>query len=163
MTGLWNYGYFQHQLNEEVKRANRFNRVLSLLLLDIDFFKKFNDTFGHIAGDKILKEFACILKDSCREVDLIARYGGEEFVIILPETYKEKAYSFAERIRKKTQNHHFFYNNDNYTKITISIGVANLPQDAADRETLVSYADKALYAAKQTGRNRVCMFSRELI
>lgn len=163
LTGLWNYGFFQYQLNEELKRANRFNRYLSLLMIDIDFFKVINDTFGHPSADKILQQFTTILKNSCREVDLIARYGGEEFAIILPETYKEKAYSSAERIRKITETTSFqFEGHHPPKKITVSIGVANFPQDASDFETIVACADKALYAAKKTGRNRVCMYSKEL-
>jgi len=133
-------------------------------MIDIDFFKNFNDSFGHLAGDKLLKEIASILKASCREVDLVARYGGEEFAIILPETYKEKAYSSAERIRKLTANHPFYYADKKPPKrITISIGVSSFPQDASRKDTLIACADKALYAAKETGRNRVCMFSRELM
>ncbi len=164
LTGLWNYGYFQHQLEEDIKRANRFNRHLSMLMLDIDLFKNFNDTLGHVAGDKLLQEISDILKNSCREVDIVTRYGGEEFAIILPETFKEKAYSSAERIRKSTAAHQFHYKEGSPAKrITISIGVASFPQDASTAQDLIFYADKALYAAKETGRNRVCMFSRELI
>ncbi|MFH1093116.1 MAG: sensor domain-containing diguanylate cyclase [Candidatus Omnitrophota bacterium] len=164
LTGLWNYGYFQHQLAEDVKRANRFNRHLSLIMLDIDLFKNFNDTLGHIAGDKLLQEIADILKISCREVDIVSRYGGEEFAIILPETFKEKAYSSAERIRVSTAAHQFHYKEGTPAKrITISIGVASFPHDASTALDLISCADKALYAAKKTGRNRVCMFSRELL
>jgi len=164
LTSLWNYGYFQHQLSDEVKRANRFNRHLSLLMIDIDHFKKFNDTLGHMAGDKLLQEIADILRESCREVDLVARYGGEEFVVILPETFKEKAYSSAERIRKLTAAHPCQYKESEPSqRITISIGVASFPQDASNKEDLISFADKSLYVAKETGRNRVCMFSREFI
>ncbi|MFH1459315.1 MAG: sensor domain-containing diguanylate cyclase [Candidatus Omnitrophota bacterium] len=164
LTNLWNYGYFQHQINEEVKRATRFNRYLSLLMVDLDYFKDFNDTLGHIAGDDLLKDLAEILKNSCREVDSVTRYGGEEFAIILPETYKEKAYSSAERIRKLVAAYSFCHNQKATPKrITISIGVASFPQDASTKEELVNCADKALYAAKNTGRNRVCMFSRELM
>ena len=164
LTGLWNYGYFQHQITEEVKRANRFNRHVSLLMIDIDHFKKFNDTLGHVAGDKLLQEIAEILRASCREVDLVARYGGEEFAIILPETFKEKAYSSAERIRKLTAAHPCHYKEGQPSKrITISIGVASFPQDASNKEDLIACADKALYVAKETGRNRVCMFSKEFL
>ncbi|MBU1043130.1 MAG: sensor domain-containing diguanylate cyclase [Candidatus Omnitrophica bacterium] len=164
LTGLWNYGYFQHQLAEEVKRATRFNRHLSLLMIDIDLFKKFNDTLGHIAGDRLLQEISDIIKESCREVDLVARYGGEEFAVILPETFKEKAYSSAERIRKLTAAHPCHYKEGQPSKrITISIGVASFPQDASNKEDLIAFADKALYVAKETGRNRVCMFSKDFI
>jgi len=164
LTNLWNYGYFQHQLAEEIKRALRFNRSLSLLMADIDFFKAFNDTLGHLAGDKLLQELSLTLKNSCREVDLVARYGGEEFAIILPETNKESAYASAERIRKAVAENPFFYSdNTSPKKITISIGVASFPQDVTEKEKLILAADKALYAAKETGRNRVCMFSQELM
>jgi diguanylate cyclase (GGDEF)-like protein len=164
LTNLWNYGYFQHQLAEEVKRANRFSRHLSLLMIDIDHFKKYNDTLGHIAGDKLLQEISLILQESCREVDLVARYGGEEFTIILPETFKEKAYSSAERIRKLTAAHPCQYKEGQPAKrVTISIGVACFPQDASNKEDLIAYADKAMYVAKQTGRNRVCMFSKDFL
>ncbi|MBU1086314.1 MAG: sensor domain-containing diguanylate cyclase [Candidatus Omnitrophica bacterium] len=164
LTGLWNYGYFQHQLAEEVKRANRFNRHLSLLMIDIDHFKKFNDSLGHVAGDKLLKEISEIIEESCREVDLVARYGGEEFAVILPETFKEKAYSSAERIRKLTAAHPCHYKEGQPSKrITISVGVASFPQDASNKDDLIAYADKALYVAKETGRNRVCMFSKDFI
>ena len=163
LTGLWNYGYLQHQLNEEIKRAARFNRHLSLVMADIDFFKEFNDNYGHLTGDKLLRDLAEILRKSCREVDVVSRYGGEEFAIILPETFKEKAYSSAERIRKLVSATHF-YDQETKTrkKVSISIGVASYPSDAQDKESLISSADKALYAAKDFGRNRVCMFSKEL-
>ncbi|MBI4845585.1 MAG: sensor domain-containing diguanylate cyclase [Candidatus Omnitrophica bacterium] len=164
LTNLWNYGYFQHQLREEIKRASRFNRQLSLLMIDIDFFKKFNDTYGHPAGDKLLKQLAEIFQNSSREVDLVARYGGEEFVIILPETFKEKAYSSAERIRSFAAAFPFQTpESDTPKHATISIGVSSFPQDSSTAEGLISAADKALYAAKNIGRNRVCMFSKELI
>lgn len=162
LTGLWNFGYFRHQLNEDIKRAHRFNRYLSLLMLDLDFFKEFNDTFGHLAGDKLLQQIADILKNTCREVDVVARYGGEEFAIILPETFKEKAYSSAERIRKLVASTHFPHSELGQPKrVTISIGVASFPHDASTSEALIGAADKALYAAKKTGRNRVCMYSQE--
>lgn len=164
LTNLWNYGYFQYQLAEEVKRANRFSRHLSLLMIDIDHFKKYNDTLGHIAGDKLLQEISVILQESCREVDLVARYGGEEFTIILPETFKEKAYSSAERIRKLTAAHPCQYKEGQPSKrVTISIGVASFPQDASNKEDLIAFADKAMYVAKETGRNRVCMFSKDFL
>ncbi|MDD5745767.1 MAG: sensor domain-containing diguanylate cyclase [Candidatus Omnitrophica bacterium] len=163
LTGLWNHGYLHYQLNEEFKRAIRFNRPLSLLMIDMDFFKRFNDSFGHPAGDVLLQKISEILKNSCREVDLVARYGGEEFAIILPETHKEKAYASAERIRKATATTPFAYNESAPPEyVTVSIGVASFPQDTSTPEDLISCADKALYAAKNFGRNRSCMFSKEL-
>ncbi|MCM8813083.1 MAG: sensor domain-containing diguanylate cyclase [Candidatus Omnitrophica bacterium] len=164
LTELWNYGYFQHLLAEETKRAGRFNRSLSLLMLDIDKFKNFNDTYGHTTGDRLLQELALILKKTCRDVDWVARYGGEEFAVILPETNKEKAHASAERIRYTVEHTPFIFSkNEPPSRVTVSIGVASFPQDTTAKEFLVKYADKALYAAKSIGRNRVCMFSKELL
>ncbi|MFH1776202.1 MAG: sensor domain-containing diguanylate cyclase [Candidatus Omnitrophota bacterium] len=157
LTGTWNHGYFQHQLTEEIKRSVRFNRFISLLMIDIDYFKKYNDTYGHIAGDKILKSIATILKNTSREIDFIARYGGEEFAIILPETTKESAFMLGERLRKSVLEASW----DNHQKITISCGVASFPDDAEEKEQLINSADSALYAAKRAGRNRTCMYSKE--
>ena len=163
LTDLWNYGYFQHQISEEIKRAARFNRYLSLLMVDIDHFKLFNDSKGHLAGDAALRQLADIFRQTCREVDLIARYGGEEFAIILPETHKDQAYASAERIRRGVAQHKFYLGSGaRPQQVTISIGVSSFPQDADSKDSIISCADKALYAAKTMGRNRVCMYSKEL-
>jgi diguanylate cyclase (GGDEF)-like protein len=159
LTGLNNHRVFHERLDMEVKRAERFGRELSLLMLDIDYFKRFNDTYGHIYGDEILERIACIMSENIRDnIDSAARYGGEEFTIILPETQLEGAMKTAERIREKIENHKIKVDGKQ-AGVTISIGVAIYPDDAKGKEDLIGKADKALYLAKRIGRNRVCSFS----
>lgn len=153
VTGLTNHRFFQERVREEFDRANRHNRSFSLLMIDVDYFKAFNDRYGHPAGDQALFKLAQILKKATRMADTISRYGGEEFTMILPETGRTAALEVAERIRKDMEetiidpvHRHTF---------TFSIGLATFPQDAADVETLIFKADQALYQAKQKGRNRV--------
>jgi diguanylate cyclase (GGDEF)-like protein len=154
LTGLYVHRYFQDKLENELKRATRYSTALSLVMCDIDFFKKINDTYGHLAGDFILKNLALILKNNTTPIDTVARYGGEEFIIIMPETDKEKAHARAVKIRKETEKYNFKFN-DNYIKCTISMGVASYPADSTTRRALIEKADKALYKAKEEGRNRV--------
>ncbi len=154
LTGLYVHRYFQDKLENEIKRASRYNKDLSLVIADIDFFKNINDTYGHITGDYILKTIAVIIKNYTSPVDTVARYGGEEFVIILPDTPKDKAHILAIKIRKEIENYKFKFQNFDI-KVTISMGVASYPQDALTRRALIEKADKALYKAKQEGRNRV--------
>jgi diguanylate cyclase (GGDEF)-like protein len=159
LTGLYNHKFFQDSLKSEIQRAKRYNHKLSLLMLDIDYFKKYNDTYGHVQGDEILHSLAGILNKETREVDIAARYGGEEFVIILPETGKAKAKSNASRIRKTVERHDFSVKgSEKGDKITVSIGGAVFPDDAKSIKKLIENADKALYKAKDEGRNRVEFF-----
>ncbi|MBI4824467.1 MAG: diguanylate cyclase [Nitrospirae bacterium] len=157
LTGLYNRRAFDERLNMEVQRAQRFNRKVSLIMCDIDFFKAFNDTYGHPAGDKALKEVAGIITKNIRKIDFIARYGGEEFVAILMECPLETALKVSERIRTAVERHVFQVEKKNVS-LTISIGIATFPQDAENKEILVERADKALYQAKTTGRNKVSPF-----
>jgi len=150
LTGLWHHGYFQYLLSEEVKKALREKYSFTLLMIDIDNFKNFNDTYGHQSGDAILKKISAIFNDVSRRIDTIARYGGEEFTIILPYTRKEEALVLAERLRRSVEE------NREIKDITISIGVASFPDDGQDKEILISKADRALYEAKRTGKNKVC-------
>ena len=150
LTGLWNHGYFQYLLGEEIKRCSLVKSRFTLLMIDIDNFKAFNDTHGHQAGDAILREISRIFKDVSRKIDPVARYGGEEFGIILPITKKEEALVLAERIRKAVET------SPGLKNITISIGVASFPEDGEKKEDLISSADKALYEAKRLGKNRIC-------
>jgi len=157
LTGLYQHRYFQEKLENEIRRGLRYNHPTSLLMIDIDHFKLLNDTYGHQVGDEVLKRLAEIFKSRAREHDTVARYGGEEFAIILPVTPKEGALSAAERLRKSIEATQFDV--DGYSlRITVSIGVASCPQDARTREELIGKADKALYAAKRSGRNAVCYF-----
>ncbi len=162
LTGLINHRTFQEKLQIEIDRARRFGHKVSLLMIDIDHFKKFNDTYGHTNGDEVLKRVACILQDNIRSIDLAARYGGEEFAVVLPQVSLPGAIVVAERIRKKTEEHELVFNGKK-EHVTVSIGVATFPDDASDREELIDNADKALYLAKRTGRNRVCAFSEEIV
>ncbi|HWR57996.1 MAG TPA: diguanylate cyclase [Thermodesulfovibrionales bacterium] len=157
LTGLNNHRTFQERLEMEIERAGRFEQAISLLIIDIDFFKKLNDTYGHRAGDEVLKKLSCRMVENVRNIDLVARYGGEEFVIILPGTTADGAMLSAERIRKAVEGPSIgVASND--IQVTVSIGVATFPEDASDREDLIEKADKALYAAKNAGRNMTCSF-----
>ena len=156
LTKLYNYRYFIQELERETNRALRFNTAFSVLMIDIDFFKKYNDTYGHMEGDKILRTMADLFTQNTRSTDTVARYGGEEFVIILPGLQKDRAKQFAEKLRKLIEDHDFF-NEDiqKHNNLTISIGVATFPDDSKQPGQLLKLADKALYRAKNEGRNRV--------
>ncbi len=163
LTQLWNHGYFQHIIADEFKKATESKHQLSIIMLDIDNFKNYNDKLGHQYGDAVLKEIGNIIKDSLRKSDSPCRYGGEEFVIILPQTSKDEAYKFAERLRTKIE----FYNFSKEEvqpcgKITVSSGVATYPIDASGKDELIYTADMALLQAKQRGRNRSCIYSPDL-
>jgi len=147
LTGLFNRRYFNELINVEVNRVKRFPTALSLLMLDIDNFKNYNDTQGHQAGDELLKSAAKVFKNSVRAVDIVSRYGGEEFIVILPQADKKAAQIIAERLRVQTGL---------YLPTTVSIGIATLPEDASEVEQLIEKADSALYQAKKTGKNKWC-------
>lgn len=156
LTGLFNHRHFQESLSREISRAERYHRPLALLIIDIDYFKKYNDIHGHLRGDTVLKEMAQIMRLSTREIDIIARYGGEEFVIILPETNPEASKIVAERVRKRVEEYRFFGAQGEEVKLTVSIGLAAAEIHPIDKYTLVNSADEALYRAKESGRNQVC-------
>lgn len=159
LTGILNHQEFHKRLLSEVKRAARYKRTLSLIMLDIDLFKKFNDTYGHQAGDSVLKAMGWYLKSAIRSSDMAARYGGEEFALIMPETPAETAFITAQRIGAEIARLPISVDKDMQIHITMSIGVATFPQDGAIKEELISAADRSLYKAKQSGRNRVCKSS----
>jgi len=154
LTHLYNHRYLQQRLTHEEQRAKRYHRAFSFILLDIDNFKIYNDTFGHRTGDQLLIALARILESSVRNVDFVARYGGEEFAIVLPECDKAKAMLVAERIRRNVEEfsnpHREQYN------LTISAGISSYPTDGENMEEILDKADKALYRAKHEGRNKVC-------
>ncbi len=158
-TGLFNYRYFKQTMHEEMKRAERYGRHLSLVMLDIDFFKHYNDTNGHSMGDLLLKELAGLLKESVRETDLVARFGGEEFVLLLPETPVRVAYKLADNLRLSIKNHIFpLEEKQPHKDLTVSMGVAAYPaRNIVTPDALLERADQALYKAKKSGRNRVCL------
>ncbi|MDR3561619.1 MAG: sensor domain-containing diguanylate cyclase [Negativicutes bacterium] len=156
LTGLANRRLFDYVLDRELKKAKRSVKPLSLLMIDIDFFKKINDTFGHPVGDMILEQIGAMLKENCRNVDLPARYGGEEFVLVLPETDTANAAVIAERIRSRVAQQQFQIGSQ-YVNVTVSIGGATYigSQDTGAGDSIVQIADQALYQAKQMGRNLV--------
>lgn len=156
LTGLFNYRHLQHRLDEEVGRSRRYGKHLSLLMIDVDDFKNFNDSHGHLAGDMALADLAMVMRQAVREVDLVARYGGEEFSVLLPETDAAGAYSVAEKIREAVALFAFADpDGERCCRLTVSIGLATLPSHADDKESLLREADAALYAAKFGGKNRV--------
>ncbi|MCX8124012.1 MAG: sensor domain-containing diguanylate cyclase [Spirochaetes bacterium] len=158
MTRLYIHHYFEIRLLEEMKRSQRYNTPLSLLMCDIDHFKRFNDMYGHLQGDSVLKEVAAIFLKDLRKMDIPCRYGGEEFAVILPQTRLEQAGVVAQRLRKIIEQHHFKGENGPL-HVTISIGVAQFEptRDLATKD-FISRCDKALYKAKEMGRNRVALF-----
>lgn len=163
LTGLYNHRTFQTRLSEELLRAERYNKSIILLLLDIDHFKRFNDTYGHQTGDEVLKTIAKIIKGNTRKVDFPARYGGEEFAVILPESDCDHAMIVAERIRASVMDYPFYLNDGSRIQITVSIGISCFPKDAIQKEDLIKKADTALYHAKNRGRNRVSLFGEIMV
>lgn len=160
LTGLRSRGYFEQQLELEIKRAERKHASFALLMLDIDHFKSFNDSYGHHIGDRVLREVSSLLMRDMREVDTVARYGGEEFVIILPETSRRGSMQVAERLRRTIEGTTFHLSHpDAPQNITISVGVAQYGSDGLHRDELIQAADAALYAAKEAGRNRIVAFA----
>ena len=159
LTGIYNRRVFNEMYEREWRRCIRYGHVLSLLMFDIDHFKNVNDEHGHQAGDEILKNTAKIIECVARrEGDLAARYGGEEFVLLLPDTSSINAFKIAEAIRKDTAKTGYVYDSKT-VRITISAGLSSLVPDlCAQPEGLIRRADEALYLAKRTGRNRVCIY-----
>lgn len=157
LTSLYTRRYFFERLGEELNRSKKHNFKFAFLMIDIDDFKICNDTHGHLVGDVILRDVSRIIKESIREIDLAARYGGEEFSVILPETDKKGAFFAAERIRKKVEEN-IIKAYDEKLKVTVSAGLAIYPEDASTVEDIVEKADKALYAAKSSGKNIVCEY-----
>jgi len=157
LTGLYTHRFFEERLNEEILAAGRFQTQFSLLLLDIDHFKRYNDTYGHQAGDEVLVRFSQLVQSMARPVDVVARYGGEEFTLIAPQMTIDQARELAERIRQAIQAEIFRFGSDHLAqeRVTVSIGISNFPNEATTASQLVRVADMRLYQAKQSGRNRV--------
>ncbi len=156
LTGTFNKRYFQKELGNEIHRAQREHRALSLFIMDIDHFKNYNDAHGHVEGDEVLKKVGQLLKGSTREEDVAARYGGEEFVVLYPGATKALAYRLAQSLRRAVETHAFaFAAQQPLGALTVSGGVASYPEDALTGVDLVRAADQALYEAKRAGRNRI--------
>ena len=160
LTGLFNRRYFQDTLNNELLRAERFEHELTMILFDLDNFKHYNDTNGHVAGDELLRQIGRILFEQLRKTDIPCRYGGEEFIIIMPETGLKETQLIAERIRAVIESFPFkFREKQPLKKVSVSIGISMFPEHGTEGQKLVEFADKGLYLAKESGRNRVCIFS----
>jgi diguanylate cyclase (GGDEF)-like protein len=157
LTGLYNFRYFSRKLGTEVMRAKRYRQPLSVIMVDIDWFKKCNDTYGHLFGNRVLQDLAKRIKDSIREVDVACRYGGEEFAVILPQTKKADAQMIGERIRRRVESGETVSaDKSSRVKITVSLGVATYPENGKTPKELVAKVDQALYLAKGRGKNLVC-------
>jgi diguanylate cyclase (GGDEF)-like protein len=154
LTGLYLNRYFQERLNEEIQRAMYGKTEFSLLLLDIDFFKRFNDEYGHAAGDIVLKSTASLIQHALEPGDMVARYGGEEFVALLPGKTGKQALAVAEKIRKQIEKHKITLRRGE-THLTASLGISAFPDKGRTKEELLWAADQCLYKAKNSGRNRV--------
>jgi diguanylate cyclase (GGDEF)-like protein len=159
LTGLFNHMYFIAALRREALRSKRHGLKLSLIMLDLDDFKRLNDSRGHLEGDKVLMKAAALVSESLREIDLAARYGGEEFAVILPDTPRTGAFVVAERIRSRIDEH--FRRRRSSGQVTVSGGIATFPDDAGDHEQLIRRADEALYRSKAAGKNRITLVGGE--
>ncbi|MBR1617541.1 GGDEF domain-containing protein, partial [bacterium] len=155
LTQLYNHRYFQEQMLVHLNNFKRYGTMYSMILIDIDFFKKFNDTYGHQSGDAVLKQVAEILKKNLRNSDIACRYGGEELAIILPNTSKNDAALTANKICIAVRSHRFLVAGNQKVSVTISLGVSCVGVDGERVQDLIEYADKCLYEAKETGRNKV--------
>jgi diguanylate cyclase (GGDEF)-like protein len=151
LTGLYNRRHLMLRMQDEVARASRFIQEFSVIFLDVDNFKVYNDAYGHETGDRALADLGGVLKSMARATDILARYGGEEFVLLLPATGREEALVVAERLRLAVEGHLF----PRRKRLTVSVGAATYPEDSTDPQELLGLADKALYQAKREGRNRI--------
>ncbi|MCL2390096.1 MAG: GGDEF domain-containing protein [Endomicrobia bacterium] len=161
LTGLYLKRYFMERLQSEIQREKRYSGGFYILMLDIDYFKRVNDKYGHLVGDKVLCAMAKILVDCIRPGDLVGRYGGEEFIIFMPWVTKDEAVSTAWKIVKTAEKKKYRENNEEFN-VTISIGLSNYPNDAKSIDQIISTSDKALYKAKQEGRNRVVVYDKDV-
>lgn len=157
VTGLYTRRYAMDRLSEEFLRSQEHRLPLSILMIDADNFKECNDKFGHLVGDTVLNEIGRRIKENVREVDMVSRFGGEEFLVFAPNTSKESATLFAERIRKSIEGS-FIRAYDEKVHLTVSVGVASYPEDTAHCQDLIGKSDQALYRAKKSGKNKVCIF-----
>ncbi len=157
LTGIYNRRYFEQTIMQEIERCRRYEKTMSVIMLDIDHFKKLNDEFGHLLGDEALRQVSALMVQNVRKADIVCRYGGEEFAVLAPETTGENAVGIAEKLRRAVETWHF---PGVPRPVTVTAGVAEFPAQGNDRDELVKAADGALYAAKQAGRNRVLAAAR---
>ena len=155
LTELYNHRYFQEQLLNQINHSKRYGNPVSLIIIDIDFFKKFNDTYGHQSGDAVLRQVAFTLKKNVRATDIVCRYGGEEMSIILPNTKYEEAVNIAQKLCQMVASRKFKLTHSRESNVTISLGVSSIESDGETPAQIIDSADKRLYNAKENGRNRV--------
>ncbi|MEW6279308.1 MAG: sensor domain-containing diguanylate cyclase [Candidatus Eremiobacterota bacterium] len=155
LSGLYTHGYFQDHLGKEITKGKYANQSVALMIMDMDFFKKVNDNYGHPQGDALLKQLGGVIKSVTRPVDTVCRYGGDEFTVTMPETNRISAVVVAERIRQAVEEYEFVLGS-NIVHITVSGGVAAFPEDAQTKKELLEKADQAMYEAKHKGRNKIC-------
>jgi len=158
LTNLYNRRYLEQRLSKELSYARRFRKPLTVLMSDVDFFKKINDNYGHQAGDYCLRQVSDLLTAALRDYDVVARYGGEEFAMVLLSTPRGRGASTAERLRASIESANFSFRG-NQIPVTISLGVASYPEDSDNADELIDFADKALYEAKRRGRNQIFLYS----
>lgn len=156
LTGLYNRRSFDQQFTNKFERAKKYEERLSCMMIDIDYFKSVNDTYGHVSGDMVIKELASIISKKCRDVDIAGRVGGEEFCVLLSDCTSNISIEVGNRIRNAVRGHIFPISDGRFINITVSIGIATYPDTAQDIKSLKKEADEALYKAKQTGRDKVC-------
>jgi len=160
LTGVFSRRYCLERFREEIERSKKFKHNFSFMMIDVDYFKNYNDKYGHLVGDAVLREVATTIKENIRQIDLVGRYGGEEFTVVLIESGKEQSKFVAERIRKAVEQKRIkVYDED--LRVTISIGVTTFPEDAGQAQSIIDKADQALYRAKEAGRNKVCLYSQK--
>jgi len=161
LTKLFNFRYLEQFLGNEIRRCQRYGLKVSLIFMDLDYFKVVNDTHGHLMGSQVLIEVGKILLDSLRNVDIVARYGGDEFVAVLPATDVETAFQITQRIHERFHKYEFLKKEGILMQLTASFGIAGFPQHAKDEKGLIRLADHAMYKAKGMGRDRICMADKE--
>jgi len=160
LTGVFSRRYCLERFHEEIQRSKKFKHSSSFMMVDIDYFKSYNDKYGHLVGDAILHQVAATIKENVRQIDLVGRYGGEEFAIVLVELGTEQSQIVAERIRKAVEGKSIKVY-DEELKVTISLGASTFPKDAQEVQGIIDKADQALYRAKESGRNKIYLYSQK--